>query len=131
MPGPTEPWSMLPARTTQKQGKGVVSWNSKTCKTLCLSLKIKIVLQAEGLRQLASNKFYTKHQLAITDKHKDEINSFLFSMLNNGGIDLSVYDYLYSKEYNTAENAVLTPPNSQRYDTTKGATHSLNCQFTH
>ena len=33
--------------------------------------------------------------------HRNAINDFLFSMLNNGEIDFSVYDYLYNKECRT------------------------------
>ena len=56
----------------------------------------------EGYRQLSDTKFYTKQTLDLTEKHRLEIESFLFSMLNNQEIDISVYDYLTQKECRTS-----------------------------
>ena len=55
----------------------------------------------EGLRQLSDPKFYKKLDTDPTQQHMQEINDFLFSMLNNSEIDITVYNYLYNKDCRT------------------------------
>jgi hypothetical protein len=62
----------------------------------------------EGYRQLSNSKFYKKVDYDLTKDHVQEINYFIDQMLTDGEIDISVYNYLVSKECRTA-NLYLLP----------------------
>ena len=57
---------------------------------------------AEGFRQLSDDKFYQKLEVDPTEQHRQEIETFLLSMLTKEEIDVSVYNYLTNKECRTS-----------------------------
>ena len=52
----------------------------------------------EGYKQLSNPKFYQKVDKELTADHLLEVNHFIDQMLDDGEIDISVYNYLFSKE---------------------------------
>jgi hypothetical protein len=63
---------------------------------------------AEGYKQLSNKKYYQKMDRDLTADHAEQVNQFIDQMLTDGEIEVSVYNYLVSKEYRTP-NLYLLP----------------------